>query len=120
VVLIGSLIGWTIRAVAERPLSSVERALTAALSVVLALPLAGVEVQRLRRGAWRNTATMLARADTLARATLPSLAAYALVAAPGRLWALLHRAPSAPPIVEVAALVAAVGVAAGVLWRGRT
>ena len=76
-----------------------------------------LEVRHLVRGAWRNTATMLGRADTLARASVLSLAAYAVVAAPGRFWSLLTHAP-APAISEIGAVVVAL-VVGGVSLRRR-
>ena len=99
-------------------LSSVERILVIVLALVLSTPLAVWEVRRLVRGAWRNTATMIGRADVLGRASALSLGAYAIVAAPARFWAILHHA-SAPTETELGAIVAALLVGGYVLWRGR-
>jgi hypothetical protein len=59
---------------------------------------------------------MLGRADTLARASLLSLAAYALVAAPGRFWGLLTHTP-APALTEIGSIAAAIVVGALSLRR---
>jgi hypothetical protein len=97
----------------------VERTLALALAATLSAPLTILEMRRMFRGAWRNTATVLNRADTLARATGWSLASYALFAAPGRLWTLLHRGSGVPPLVEMVALGVAMLAGSVVLWRGR-
>jgi eukaryotic-like serine/threonine-protein kinase len=116
VVVAGSAIGILITALTHHPLGNVERILVVALALTLTAPLAVLEVRKLVRGAWRNTATMLGRADTLARASLLSLAAYAVVAAPGRFWALLaHGSP--PALTEIGAVVAALVVGALSLRR---
>jgi hypothetical protein len=119
VVLAGSLIGWTIMSLTHHALSSVERSLVVALAVVMTAPLAVLEIRRLRRGAWQNTATMLGRADILARASALSLATYAILAAPVRLWSLLSHGGSSPVWSEQIALVAALCVGATILWRLR-
>jgi serine/threonine protein kinase len=119
VVLGGSILGWAITLMTGHPVTPVERILVVALAATLSAPLAVVEVRSLLRGAWRNTATMLGRADTLARASLLSLAAYALVAAPGRFWSLLTHGGGAPMLNEVFALIAAAGVGAAVLFSAR-
>lgn len=119
VVLGGSILGWAITLATGHPLTAVERMLVVALAAALTAPLAVVEIRKLVRGAWRNTATMLGRADTLMRASLLSLATYALVSGPGRFWALLARGGGAPVLDEVLALVAAIAVGAAVLWRSR-
>ncbi|HEX4457651.1 MAG TPA: hypothetical protein VIA18_06755, partial [Polyangia bacterium] len=104
--------------VTHHALSSVERVLVVLLALVLSLPLGVWEARRLVRGAWRNTATMVDRAVILGRTLAMSLGSYALIAAPGRFWALL-RHTNAPPETELGAIVVAIFVAAAVLWRGR-
>jgi serine/threonine protein kinase len=116
VIIAGSAIGFAITALTHHALGSVERILVVALSLTLTAPLAVLEVRKLVRGAWRNTATMLGRADTLARASLLSLAAYAVVAAPGRFWSLLTHTPP-PELTEIGAVVAAIAVGALSLRR---
>jgi hypothetical protein len=118
VVLGGSILGWALRLGTGHPLTAVEPVLVVALAMALTSPLAVIEVRRLLHGAWRNTATMLGRADTLARASLLSLAAYALIAGPARFWALLSCEPLSVS-AEIAALGVAVVVGAWVLWAGR-
>ncbi len=117
VVVAGSAIGFLITALTHHALGNVERILVVVLAMTLAAPLAVLEVRKLVRGAWRNTATMLGRADTLARASLLSLAAYAVVAAPGRFWSLLTHTP-APAISEIGAVVVAL-VVGGISLRRR-
>ena len=119
VVIAGSLIGASITALTHHALTSIERMLVVALALALTTPLAIVEVRRLARGAWRNTATMLGRADLLARASALSLSAYAIVSAPGRFWSLLRDGRSAPASTEMLALLAAAVVGAVVLVRAR-
>ncbi|MDB4969517.1 MAG: serine/threonine protein kinase [Myxococcales bacterium] len=119
VVLAGSLIGWSIMSITHHTLSTVERVLVVALAVVMTAPLAVLEIRRLRRGAWQNTATMLGRADILARASALSLATYALLAAPVRLWSLLTHGGASPLWSEQLALFAALAVGATILWRLR-
>ena len=75
-----------------------------------------LEIRRLVRGDWRNTATMVGRADKLARASILSLAGYALVAAPGRFYGLLTHEP-APALTEIGAVLAAIVVGAFSLRR---
>jgi serine/threonine-protein kinase len=116
VIVAGSAIGFLITALTHHALGNVERILVVALALALTAPLAVLEVRKLVRGAWRNTATMLGRADTLARASLLSLAAYAVVAAPGRFWSLLTHAP-APALSEMGAVAAALVVGAVSLRR---
>ncbi|MGZ3405328.1 MAG: serine/threonine-protein kinase [Polyangia bacterium] len=116
VIIAGSAIGFLITALTHHALGNVERILVVALSLALTAPLAVLEVRKLVRGAWRNTATMLGRADTLARSSLLSLAAYAVVAAPGRFWALLAHVPP-PELTEIGAVVAAIVVGALSLRR---
>ncbi|MCU1277162.1 MAG: serine/threonine protein kinase [bacterium] len=116
VIVAGSAIGFAITGLTHHALGGVERILVLALALAMAAPLAVLEVRKLVRGAWRNTATMLGRADTLARASVLSLAAYAVVAAPGRFWSLLTHAP-APALTEIGAVVVAVFVGALSLRR---
>jgi serine/threonine-protein kinase len=119
VVLLGSIVGRAITTLSGRPLSHVERVLDVALALALAAPLVVLEVRRLVRGAWRNTATMVARAERLARAGVLSLAAYACLSAPGRFWALLERGGVGASLIEWAALVASLATGAWVLLRPR-
>ncbi len=109
VIVAGSAIGFLIMTLTHHVLGGVEQVLVIALALALTAPLAVLEVRKLVRGAWRNTATMLGRADTLARASLLSLAAYAVVAAPGRFWGLLTHTP-APALTEIGAVIAALAV----------
>ena len=109
VIIAGSAIGVLSMTLTHHVLGTVEQVLVLALALALTAPLAVLEVRQLVRGAWRNTATMLGRADTLARASLLSLAAYAVVAAPGRFLGLLTHSP-APAITEIGAVVAAIAV----------
>jgi hypothetical protein len=109
VIVTGSAIGFLIMTLTHHVLGGVEQVLVIALALALTAPLAVLEVRKLVRGEWRNTATMLGRADRLARASMLSLAAYAVVAAPGRFWGLLTHAP-APALTEIGAIVAAIGV----------
>jgi serine/threonine-protein kinase len=116
--LAGSLLAWTITLLGHHGLGQIERILVVVLAVALLAPLALFEVRRFLRGAWRNTATMLERAGVFARATVWSLACYALVSSPLRFWALVTR-KDASPIGEVVALSIAAIVAAFLLWRRR-
>jgi serine/threonine protein kinase len=118
VVISGSLIAASLTELTHHALSPLERILVVVLALVLSMPLAILEVRRLVRGAWRNTATMLGRANVLGRASALSLGAYAIVAAPARFWAILHHS-SAPMETELGAIVAALLVGGYVLWRGR-
>ena len=118
IVLSGSLIATSLTELTHHALSSVERILVVLLALVLSLPLGVWEARRLVRGAWRNTATMVDRAILLGRTLALSLGAYALIAAPGRFWAIL-RHTNAPTETELGAIVVAILVAAVVLWRGR-
>jgi hypothetical protein len=117
VTLVGTLLGFAIGG-SHHALGGTERVLVLALAGALTAPLAALEIRRLVRGAWRNTNTMLARADAFTAVAFSSLAAYALVAAPGRFWALL-RHTEAPVATELLALVAAALVAGVLLWRTR-
>ena len=117
VIIVGSAIGLLLTAITHHVLGAGEQILVVALALTLTAPLAGFEVRRLMHGAWRNTATMLGRADALARASLLSLAAYAVVAAPGRFLGLLEHAP-APALTEIGAVAAAL-VVGGVSLRRR-
>ncbi|MCA1663154.1 MAG: serine/threonine protein kinase [Myxococcales bacterium] len=116
VIVAGSAISFVIMTLTHHVLGTVEQVLVVALALALTAPLAVLEVRKLVRGAWRNTATMLGRADTLARASLLSLAAYALIAAPGRFWGLLTHTP-APALTEIGAIAAAIVVGAVGLRR---
>ena len=87
VIVAGSAIGFLTMTLTAHVLGTVEQVLVIALALAITAPLAVLEVRKLVRGEWRNTATMLGRADRLARASLLSLAAYAVIAAPGRFWA---------------------------------
>ncbi|HEX9103124.1 MAG TPA: serine/threonine-protein kinase [Polyangia bacterium] len=116
VIVAGSAIGFLTMTLTHHVLGTVEQVLVVALSLALTAPLAVLEVRRLVRGDWRNTATMVGRADKLARASLLSLAAYAFIAAPGRFWGLLTHAP-APALTEIGAVVAALAVGAVSLRR---
>jgi serine/threonine-protein kinase len=116
VIVAGSAIGFVIMTLTHHVLGPVEQILVLALSMAITAPLAVLEVRKLVRGDWRNTATMVGRADTLARASLLSLAAYALVAAPGRFWGLLTHTP-APALTEIGAVAAAIVVGAVSLRR---
>jgi len=109
VIVCGSAIGFLIMTLTHHVLGTVEQVLVVALALALTAPLAVLEVRRLVRGDWRNTATMVGRADKLARASLLSLAAYALIAAPGRFFGLLAHEP-APALTEIGAIVAAIAV----------
>ena len=109
VIVAGSAIGFLIMTLTHHVLGTVEQVLVLALALALTAPLAVLEVRKLVRGAWRNTATMLGRADTLARASLLSLAGYAMVAAPGRFWGLLTHT-TAPALTEIGAVAAAIFV----------
>jgi serine/threonine-protein kinase len=116
VIVAGSAIGFVIMTLTHHVLGTVEQVLVIALALALTAPLAVLEVRQLVRGAWRNTATMLGRADALARASLLSLAAYAMVAAPGRFWGVLSHAP-APAVTEIGAVAVAIAVGAWSLRR---
>ena len=116
VIIAGSAIGFLIMMLTHHVLGTVEQVLVVALALALSAPLGVLEVRRLVRGDWRNTATMVGRADKLMRASLLSLAAYALVAAPGRFWGLLTHTP-APALTEIGAVVAAIAVGAFSLRR---
>jgi serine/threonine-protein kinase len=116
VIVAGSAIGFVIMTLTAHVLGTVEQVLVIALALAITAPLAVLEVRKLVRGAWRNTATMLGRADTLARSSLLSLAAYALIAAPGRFWGLLTHTP-APALTEIGAIAAAIVVGAVSLRR---
>jgi serine/threonine-protein kinase len=118
VILVGSLLGWAISGATHHALGPVERVLVVALAVALTAPLAALEIRRLVRGAWRNTNTMLGRADALTSVAFSSLAAYALIAGPGRFWGLLRHADP-PVLTELAALFVAVAVAGVLIWRTR-
>jgi serine/threonine-protein kinase len=118
VILVGSLLGWVVGGVGHHALGTVERVLVMALAIALTAPLAVLEIRRLARGAWRNTNTMLERADAFTDVAFASLASYALVAAPGRFWALLQHI-DAPVVTELAALLVAAGVAGVLMWRTR-
>jgi serine/threonine-protein kinase len=118
VILVGSLLGWAIGSAEHHALGPVERILTVALAIALTAPLAGLEIRRLLRGAWRNTNTMLGRADALTSVAFSSLAAYAIIAGPGRFWSLLRHS-NPPALTEIAALVAAAAVAGVIIWRTR-
>jgi serine/threonine-protein kinase len=113
-VLAGSLLGWALLLFTHHTLGPVEQILVVALALALTAPLAVLEGRRLAHGAWRNTATMLGRADVLARATGVSLAAYAAVSGPGLFWALLHH-EHVPVATELPALLLA-AVTGGVLY----
>ena len=116
VIVAGSAIGFAVMTLTGHVLGTVEQVLVLALALAITAPLAVLEVRKLVRGAWRNTATMLGRADLLARASLLSLAGYALIAAPGRFWGLLTHTP-APALTEIGAIVAAIVVGALSLRR---
>jgi serine/threonine-protein kinase len=118
-VLVASLVSEAIRVAAARPLARVESVLAAVIAAVTVGPVAVAWVRELRRGAWKNTATMAARADALAVTCGASFAAYAVVAAVWRAeHALIARGAGAPPWADlVAALVA---LAAGTLAAWRT
>ena len=107
VIVAGSAIGFIIMTLTAHVLGTVEQVLVIALALAITAPLAVLEVRKLVRGEWRNTATMLGRADRLARASLLSLAAYAVIAAPGRFWGLLTHTP-APALTEIGAIAAAI------------
>jgi serine/threonine-protein kinase len=109
VIVAGSAIGFVIMTLTHHVLGSVEQVLVIALALALTAPLGILEVRKLVRGEWRNTATMLGRADRLARACMLSLAAYAVIAAPGRFWGLLTHTP-ASAFTEIGAIVAAIAV----------
>jgi eukaryotic-like serine/threonine-protein kinase len=117
-VLSGSIIGYTIMTVSHHVLASVEQLLVVALAVALTAPAAILEVRRLVRGAWRNTATMLVHADVMKRASGWSLAAYAVVSGPLRFWSLLMHV-ALPLWTELGAVVAALATAAVILMRAR-
>ena len=116
VIIAGSAIGFLIMTLTHHVLGGVEQVLVVALALTLTAPLGVLEVRRLVRGDWRNTATMVGRADKLMRASLLSLAAYALIAAPGRFWGLLTHTP-APALTEIGAVLAAIAVGAFSLRR---
>jgi hypothetical protein len=122
VIVAGSLLGTLLVRLSHHALTSMERGLDVALAILVSAPLAVLEVRRFLQGAWRNTATMLGRADRLGRAALWSLSAYAIISAAGRFWSLLlnHSADvagGAPVGTEILALVAAAGVTASVLFK---
>jgi eukaryotic-like serine/threonine-protein kinase len=117
-IVAGSFIGAAITYFTHHALGGVERVLVIALGVLLATPIAVLEARRLVRGAWRNTATMLDRAEKLTRATALSLVAYATVEAPYRFWSLLHQG-AVNPIVDVLASAAAVAALIFVVARDR-
>jgi len=77
-----------------------------------------LEIRRLLRGAWRNTATMLTHAHVMAKASGWSLAVYAMVSGPLRFWALLRHEPL-PLVTELGAVVGALFAACFILWRAR-
>jgi serine/threonine-protein kinase len=116
VIVAGSAIGFLIMTLTHHVLGTVEQVLVLALALAITAPLAVLEVRKLVRGEWRNTATMLGRADRLARASLLSLAGYAVIAAPGRFWGLLTHTP-APALTEIGAIVAAIVVGVMTLRR---
>jgi serine/threonine-protein kinase len=116
VIVTGSAIGFLIMTLTHHVLGTVEQVLVLALALAITAPLAVLEVRKLVRGEWRNTATMLGRADRLARASLLSLAGYAVIAAPGRFWGLLTHTP-APALTEIGAIVAAIVVGVTTLRR---
>jgi serine/threonine-protein kinase len=117
-VVSGSLIGYSIMQVTHHVLASVEQWLVLALAVAVTAPLVIMEVRRLVRGAWRNTATMLMHADVMARASGWSLAVYAAGSGPLRFWALL-RHEALPLVTELGAVLASLIAACVVLWRAR-
>jgi serine/threonine-protein kinase len=119
VVLSGSLMGWSIMWLTHRGLSPAERVLVMALALALTAPIAVIEIRRLRRGAWQNTATMLGRADILARASALSLATYAVVAAPARFYAMMTHGSTTPLWTELLALTVSIVVGISFLWRLR-
>lgn len=116
--LLASLVGASIRMVTGRPLAIVESVLAGVVAAAVTVPLTVGWVRDLARGAWRNTAAMLSRADGLAHTLAASFAAYALVSAGWRaVHELLQRRAGAPHGVDIAALSAGLSVGALVAWR---
>jgi serine/threonine-protein kinase len=111
-----------IRAVSGRAvLDSTGSVLAAVVGAAVTVPLAVLAVRDLVRGAWRNTAAMLRRADVLRDALGLSFAMYALVAGAWHGgWTVFAHAGAAPATAEGVACAAALvaGVATG-WWKTR-
>jgi serine/threonine-protein kinase len=110
--------GAVFHAFRSRAMLPVESVLAAVLGVVAAAPLVTSMLRDVRRGAWRNTAGMLARAEALGSVLGWSFGAYALVAVSWRVWdALVVRHASTARWADASTVAASLFTALVVWWR---
>jgi serine/threonine-protein kinase len=102
----------------RRAMQPIESLLAGIVAFVVVAPMVTSMLRDIRRGAWRNTAGMLARAEVLARVLGWSFGAYAVIAVAWRVWdGVIARRVGLSHWADAASLSAALVTALVVWWR---